>query len=113
MQINVKYDVGDMVDYWKILKEPHFADCGCCGNTGVIEGQDGYDYTCPECEGQGKILAEYVDKKVWSHGIISSVHVRYDSNTYPKGVNIFYRLEGQPDKVLQSNIIEEEKEEEV
>jgi hypothetical protein len=51
MQINVKYDVGDMVDYWKILKEPHFANCGCCGNTGMVEGKDGYDYTCPECEG--------------------------------------------------------------
>lgn len=110
MQIDVKYGVGDMIDYWKILREPHFADCGCCGNTGTIEGQDGYDYTCPECEGQGKILVEYVDKKIWSHGVIGSVHVRYDSNVYPKEANIFYRLVGQPDKVLQENIIETEEE---
>jgi hypothetical protein len=58
-------------------------------------------------------LIEYTEKKVWSHGVIGSVHVRYDSNTYPKGVNIYYMMEGQPNRVLQSNIIEEGKEEEV
>ena len=110
MKIKIKYDVGDKVRYWRINKEPIFANCGCCAGSGWVQGRDGYDYTCPECEGAGKIFVEYKEIKIEDECTIGTVHVHYDSDLYSKDgfgvVNIYYTQPHDITHIPQDNIIE-------
>ena len=107
MIIEVKYRVGDKVQY--IKKEIHndIIKCPCCGGEGKIVGKDGNMYDCSYCTGGFVDVSETVVKEVKKVGKIKRVHVYYLSVKENDGAMpiITYRLENG-DTIFQENIVE-------
>ena len=91
MIIDVKYNPGEVVEYERNVQHEVFDICPCCYGDKIVIGQNGQNYSCPECKGTGKIsTGEYIVEHEVSEGMINSAHVRYDSNTNNGAVQIYY-----------------------
>lgn len=51
-----KYDLDDVVYYFKITdKPPVYKKCLACDGDGWLPGKDGKKYDCPNCKGTGQL----------------------------------------------------------
>lgn len=108
MIIEVKYRVGDVVQYIKEEIHNDVVECPCCGGEGQIVGKDGNKYDCPYCNGGLEDINKEVIREVKKVSKIKRVHVYYLSVKENDGVMpiITYWLENG-DTTFQENIVEQ------
>lgn len=105
MIINIKYDVGDTIEYKQYQSHKIYITCPCCNGEKSIIGQNGQKYFCPECNGVGRIdNGEEITEELVTDAI-RTVHVQYDSNMNDGKVRIFYAVGRSGVYVEQENII--------
>lgn len=59
-QINIDYDIADVVRYKKRTKVRQYEKCSFCGGEGRIKGKDGTWMDCPACEGDGEVEGDLI-----------------------------------------------------
>lgn len=109
MNINVKYDIGDVIKYMMKIRHEVFDKCPCCYGDGYVIGQDGRQYECSECEGTGSVsTGKYLVEAQEKEGTISSIHVHFDSNysSFDGKPKIYYNVPQTIYKIMQEDVIE-------
>ena len=73
MNIEIKYNVGDKIQ-WRIGKQTEeLEDCSFCNGIGQIQGHDNSILRCPKCNGFKKYpVLRYVDGESTVQGIVVS-----------------------------------------
>lgn len=106
MIIDVKYNVGDCIKFYKKNWTEKYVKCGCCNGEGSIIGYNGKRYDCGHCGGKGVIRDGYDVEEELKESIISSVHFQYDSDAIEKKkLKIWYKTPRES-RILQEDIIE-------
>lgn len=106
MIVDVKYNVGDCIKFYKGDWIPRYKKCPCCNGAGWVKGYDGGQYDCGNCEGEGQVRDGYDVEKELKESIISSVHFQYDSDAVEKKkLKIWYRTPRES-RILQEDVIE-------
>lgn len=99
MNIEVKYNIGDNVQYRMRQELNQYEICGFCNGNKQIQGADHTVLPCPKCNGYGQV--KKINYQDYS-GIINNIIINYDANhmTTPE---IIYFIESIP--IKQENII--------
>lgn len=81
MNINTKYNIGDLV-YTVIEKDAYRKiACKCCKATGKVL-IDGNDYTCPKCDGNSSHkVCSGRRFLVWESGVVGKITTEHEVNT--------------------------------
>lgn len=90
MNIEVKYEVGDLVNYKIARTTSQMVTCPFCNGAKQVQGHDGSVLPCPKCDGNGKVpTIEYREGSTE----ITGIDVRYNSSdlkSYVNGPRIIY-----------------------
>lgn len=79
MDINTKYDIGDIIVYKSLNRRYRKLQCGCCGGSGIINGLDGVEYECGECEGSGELVEE-IEGPNYEVGSIKQIYITIEKD---------------------------------
>lgn len=107
MTVEIQYGIDDVVNFNYEKTE----NCGFCGGSGIVNGQDGSSITCPKCQGVG--VFSFVPKiETREKGTIVDIKLKWKKNdAIPTVVYVIDRLEGtalgvNQVEVAQANIID-------
>ena len=90
VNIEIKYAIGDKVQYYRLALVEVKCTCSCCGGTGKITGVDSKEYECGECDGKGYTVEEKRERTLFS-GIINGIKVYWNRGKKPY---VVYKMEG-------------------
>ncbi len=106
MIIEVKYDIGDNIEFIERCGHEVYGPCPCCGKKGYIVGEDGEEYDCPVCKGAKTICEGTIKTEEKKTGTIKSFRVKYDSDMecYEKPW-IYYNIPQSTYNIAQEDVI--------
>lgn len=107
MEIKAKYEVGDKIKFLNEETRINYMTCPCCNGEKEIKGYDNNFYPCPLCDEEGRIQEKKYTIQTEKEGIISSVHIHYDSNNF-EGIKVYYNVPRWPKSIYEEKILRKE-----
>lgn len=92
MVVEIKYGIGDRVKFKFAQKEIEYAPCPCCGGRGTIDGVDGNEYECSECDGSGKVEIKSIKVMHDYYNTIDDIKVVWSRDK--KDAKVYYKMNG-------------------
>ena len=107
MTIDVKYNIGDRIQYIEKKFHEVWENCPCCNGKKYIIGADKEKYECPNCEGHGKVYERNEPVEEEKAGTIKTIHVYYDSDmdSYHGRPRIYYTISRSVHHIQQEDIL--------